>query len=278
MSSSKASLYTVSSVSGAGRVLVKEYPIVKEDPDTFWLEFGVGSDAYPVKKDSLYLCQNIFRDTMFGADPKVLREAWDKCVKASAIKALKKFDALLFSKLSSSRAASAASETSTVPSQSKSEPPTQEIAALLRAPERPDKGCGYPMACNLTWGRIESLLALWAAKNFNAESNAVISTFREDYSEESEGWYIAFSGLIAEDRPAVVAILEKHDTAKIIKLNKEWTEGFPPPGGTLTLSNTISNHIMGTEVLPIETPPFKHGVERSIATVGEVLFFSAYDF
>lgn len=279
-------LYTVAWDSKKQALKTIKYEISKEDSDTVIITSH--GKEHPVKKALFYQCNNIFSDVMLGSNTDKLKKAWDDAIKRDAEKADRKFSKMAFEPLREKPKPSeqkpieykqeVPQESSHSAGQKAAGSPGQNTCGPLTThidQKDADVGNSYPRAISISWGQLESLLALWAATVFPNNCDLDVEAQRETYYEDTEGWVISIDGLHAEDREQAADALKKYDTQHEIDIGHEWPQG-EPLSGPLVLSCNISNTIMGAAILPTLEPAFNYGVHRSIATDNDVLFLSDY--
>lgn len=284
----KKFLFSVAWDSKKQALKTSKYEISREEPDAVII-MSQGKE-HPVKIASFYQCNNIFSDTMIGADADELTKAWDAAIKRDAVKAVRKFNKMAFEPINKKPEAAEQK-----PIEYKQEAPqdkepghevgqqtpdatSQNICGPLTThieQKDADVGNSYPRAISISWGQLDSLLAFWAAKVFPNNCDLCVEARRENYYGDTEGWVISIDGLHAEDREQAEKILKQYDTQHGIDFEHEWPQG-KPISGPFELSCNISNIIMGNAILPTLNPAFKYGVHRSIATDNDVLFLSDY--
>lgn len=141
-----------------------------------------------------------------------------------------------------------------------------------KAIPQPAEG-GFPRACRLSWEEIDGALNRWVAKVFPTDTHVLPHAEMETSDAYSAGWNISLIGLRSEERALMELILGAHDVRKEINLNKEWP-AEKEEKHNITLSQLISEHLMGSEILPSLKKPFTFGVSISIADASGVIFIS----
>lgn len=253
-----------------------EYPIVGEDKANYYITLlPENSQKKTIAKDSLMVRpKETLNATMMGLDKDALIRLWNGDVKKSALRQLRPYLGILVQEKKKEPVAFA---------QVKEKPKVQkqDHHGSIKQVEQPvserddQNDCTpYPRACAVSWASVDALLVIWVINHFAVDSSAFARPLHGTYADGQEGWSIILENLAPSDRDTVAGILAQHDLGYEINLDKEWPNNDTPAGQALSLTTSISDHIMGNEILPSQNPAFVDGVARSIATPADIVFIA----